>query len=224
MLRRLGVVQVSRGILTGARLGAVALAAAAVVAAGGCDRGDDDSTDAPESNDTGEGVGGAGGAGAEDGVGAGDGGTGPGGGDPPPGRFCPGVQAELGTGVREFQPVRDGDTVWLYRGPQGGYMIYLSVRARGLDAKAVRVDYRETFRASGERLGAGTWKVQLPTDLGDGWWERVGIWGQIDPSWWTRPSEVRGSDVTVEVTLTDRVGCQVRGLGWSVHIHPEPGT
>src|SRR6266508_3415485 len=65
------------------------------------------------------------------------------------------VSMELGTGVREYQAVADGDTVYLYRGPQGGYMIYLSVRARGLDPSDVRLCYTETFTATGRQFGSG---------------------------------------------------------------------
>src|SRR5262245_59480882 len=56
---------------------------------------------------------------------------------------------ELGSGVREYLPVKAGDTVYLYKGPQGGYMIYLSVRATGMDPSDVRLCYTEEFTASG---------------------------------------------------------------------------
>ena len=43
--------------------------------------------------------------------------------------------------MREYESISDGDTVYLYRGPQGGYMVYLSVQARGLDPSDDRVCY-----------------------------------------------------------------------------------
>src|SRR6185295_17077923 len=87
-------------------------------------------------------------------------------------RSCEGIEAILGSGFREFEAVKDGDTVWLFRGPQGGYMIYLSVRAKGLDPTNVTVWYQERFADTGVVFGEGEWKVTLPNSLGDGWYER----------------------------------------------------
>jgi hypothetical protein len=142
---------------------------------------------------------------------------------PPDGHACDGIEADLGTGAREFEPVTDGQTVYLYRGPQGGYMIYLSVRAKGLDPSDVYFSYEETFDDTGEKFGWGTWRVRLTNDLGDGRFERVGIWGEVEPEWWTRPGSIRGRDATVAVTLTDAKGCSISGLGWSIHISEDPG-
>jgi hypothetical protein len=137
-------------------------------------------------------------------------------------RTCDGVEAELGTGAREFEAVGDGDTVWLYRGPQGGYMIYLSVRAKGLDRSLIYLDYTEHRQDTGQLIGTGQWKIQLTNDLGGGWWERVGVWGEIEPEFWTRPSIARGHTVTVAVKLTDKNGCRIDELGWTVNVHPDP--
>jgi hypothetical protein len=154
--------------------------------------------------------------------------AGDGAGPPPMTKACDGVEVQLGTGARSFETVTDGDTVWLYRGPQGGYMIYLSIRAKGLDPSLVYV-YYEIRRADTDQL-IGTsdhegqprpWKVQLPTDLGGGWHERVGIWGEIEPEFWTRPSVARGHTVNVDVTLVDKQGCTVEGLGWTVDVNPD---
>lgn len=131
-------------------------------------------------------------------------------------------EIRVGTGVREFVPVTDGDTVYLYRGPQGGYMIYLSVHGRGLDPSDVNVCYSERFRDDGELVGEGCWRVRLGNDLGAGWFERVGIWGEIEPELWATPRLVRGQDINMNVTLTDKRGCSASG-GWWVHIHEDPG-
>ena len=148
---------------------------------------------------------------------------------PPMTRSCEGIEVELGSGARSYEPVKDGDTVWLYRGPQGGYMIYLSVRAKGLDPSLVYVYYEITRTDTGQLIGVSDnandqespWKVQLPTDLGDGWYERVGIWGELEPEFWTRPSVARGHTVKVEVKVVDKQGCTVEGLGWTVAVHPD---
>ncbi len=139
-----------------------------------------------------------------------------------PPRACDGVEAQIGSGVRAFEPVKDGDTLPLFRGPQGGYMIYLSVRAKGLDPSYVVLHYEETFVDDGELFGVGDWKIQLTNDVGDGWFERVGIWGEIEPELWTKPSSVRGRDAIMKVTLTDLEGCSVGPLGWTIHIDEEP--
>jgi hypothetical protein len=140
-----------------------------------------------------------------------------------PTRNCAGTSMELGTGVRQFQAVRDGDTVYLYRGPQGGYMIYLSVRAKGLDPNDVTLCYKERFTDTGKLFGEGCWKVRLTNDLGNGTYERIGVWGQVDPYYWTRPGAIRGKDATVDVTLVDSKGCG-EDARWSVHISPDPGA
>ncbi len=134
---------------------------------------------------------------------------------------CADTEGILGSGVRSFLPVVDGDTVYLYRGPQGGYMVYLSVRAKGLDPSEVKVCYTDTF-ADGETFGSGCWRVRLGNDLGNGWHERVGIWGQIDTRFWTTPAVVRGQDASISVTMTDLEGCEVSD-GFAVHISSTPG-
>lgn len=60
-----------------------------------------------------------------------------GGGEPDPGSDC-GPQAEptleIGTGLKEFLPLQDGDPLPLIRGSQGGVHLELALRARGIDA------------------------------------------------------------------------------------------
>ncbi|MBI4509757.1 MAG: hypothetical protein HY698_08965 [Deltaproteobacteria bacterium] len=138
------------------------------------------------------------------------------------GRRCEGGEVEVGTGATSFEPVSDGDTVFLYRGPQGGYMIYLGVRAKGLDPSDVHVCYRETFKDTGQVFGEGCWRVRLVNDLGGGVYERVGIWGEVDPMYFTTPGRIRGKDAVVRTTVTDKSGCQGADEWW-VHVSEEPG-
>jgi hypothetical protein len=141
-------------------------------------------------------------------------------------RCGPDVDLELGTGAREFMPVDDGDTVHLYRGPQGGYMIYLSVRARGIDPSDATVCYTETFTSgdeTGEVFGEGCWRVKLTNDLGDGRFERVGVWGEVDERYWTSSFKIKGKRARVDVTISDPRGCSASD-GWDIHIHELLGT
>jgi hypothetical protein len=131
------------------------------------------------------------------------------------------IAFEVGSGVREFMPVKDGDTVYLYRGPQGGYMIYISVRST-MDPSDVDLCYTETFTDTGRQFGKGCWKVVLTNDLGGGMHERVGVWGQVDEKYWTIPGAIRGAFATVTVTATDKNGCTAAG-GWKVHVSSDPG-
>ncbi len=137
---------------------------------------------------------------------------------------CEGAELELGTGFRTYEPVRDGDTIDLFRGPQGGYMVYLSLRARGLEPSDVTLCYTLRFASGtqkGDRFGEGCWKIMLTNDLGDGRHERVGIWGAVESSYWTSPGRIRGQDARVDVTATDGEGCGAKA-GWDVHIAEEP--
>ena len=143
-------------------------------------------------------------------------------GSPPVKGTCDGVEARLGTGAREYQEVNEGTTVYLFRGPQGGYMLMLSIQAKGMDRDLVTVDYTEHRVDTGQLMGTGQWRVMLPNDLGNGWYERVGIWGEIEPEFWTRPTLVRGHRMTVRVKLTDGKGCVVDGLTWTADIAPDP--
>jgi hypothetical protein len=128
---------------------------------------------------------------------------------------------ELGSGVREWLPVNDGDTLYLYRGPQGGYMVYLSVRASGFDRDDATLCYELHVVDTGKDAGEGCWNVRLPNHLGGGMYERLGIWGQIDQSLWTRVSQVRGHTLRVDTELTDENGCKMTD-GWTVDIHSDP--
>jgi hypothetical protein len=138
---------------------------------------------------------------------------------PDPNKAC---ELQLGTGVRQFEPLRDGDTVALYKGPQGGYMIYLSIRARGFVRDRVSFCYKEKFAETGLPFGDKCWLVQLPNDLGDGWFERVGIWGEVSADFWSKPGRIRGQDAILEAVLTDDDGCRAED-GYRVHVSIDPG-
>jgi hypothetical protein len=129
---------------------------------------------------------------------------------------------QLGTGAREILPVSGGDTVTLYRGPQGGYMIYLGVRAVGIDPELSTFCYEQHLADTGELFGAGCWDLRLTTQAADGWYERPGVWAEVDPSFWDRVPELDGRAIDLEGTITDSDGCTAE-TGWdSVKVVLEP--
>jgi hypothetical protein len=134
----------------------------------------------------------------------------------------PGCKLRLGSGVREFQPVNDGDTLFLYKGPQGGYMIYLSVQALGFDPARVNLCYVEKISSTGNVFGDKCWLVKLTNDLGNGWYERVGVWGEVSSEYWTSPGKIRGHTVDVVATLSDEQGCTATA-DFQVFISEDPG-
>jgi hypothetical protein len=144
--------------------------------------------------------------------------------DPPDGgvvtRACEGVTMTLGTGNREFTPVTEGDLVYLFKGPQGGYMIYLSVRAKGIDRDDSTLCYDEYVVDTDLPVGAKCWKIRLTNDLGDGVYERVGVWGELDERYWTYPSAVRGHMLRVRATLSDASGCEASD-SWTAEVSTE---
>jgi hypothetical protein len=142
---------------------------------------------------------------------------------PDPATLCEGAEIELGAGVRAFQEVEDGDTLFLYRGPQGGYMVYLSVRAQGIDPQDANFCYVLHVVDTDREVGKKCWRVTLPNDLGDGRRERVGIWGEVSSQYWGWPSAIRGHTLRVDATLGDARGCHAAD-GWTVEISSDPPT
>jgi hypothetical protein len=137
------------------------------------------------------------------------------------GKTCDGVSMELGTGNREFTSVKDGDTVYLFKGPQGGYMVYLSVRARGIDPSNADLCYVEHVVDTDREVGKKCWKIRLTNDLGDGMYERVGVWGEVYTEYWTRVSAIRGHTLRVTATLSDASGCSATDA-WTANVSPDP--
>ncbi|MEQ1503574.1 MAG: hypothetical protein ABMB14_15155 [Myxococcota bacterium] len=43
------------------------------------------------------------------------------------------IEVEVGTGTAGFEPVADGGPVSFFQGPQGGYHVFVSLRAVGID-------------------------------------------------------------------------------------------
>jgi hypothetical protein len=100
-------------------------------------------------------------------------------------------------------------------------MVYLSVRACGFDPELVYLQYTVHFQG-GDQIGEGQWQIKLPNDLGDGWRERVGVWGQLDQRFWTSPQLVKGHDITVAVKLGDKHGV-CASASYDAHVSTERG-
>src|SRR5688500_19041387 len=141
--------------------------------------------------------------------------------DAPPVKTCDGVTLELGTGNRQFTPVNEDTIVYLFKGPQGGYMVYLSVQARGINPNDATLCYTEYVVDSDLEVGKKCWNIKLTNDLGDGLHERVGVWGEVYSRYWTFPSAIRGHRLRVTATLSDASGCGATD-SWTANVSPDP--
>lgn len=106
---------------------------------------------------------------------------------------------EVGTGTATFEPLEDGQSVPLIEGAQGGWHVWVSIRARGVDPTDVKLDVitypREAGRPRQTRLHA------LDLTARDGWYERVGLVQVL-----SLPECYQDREVVVSVDATDRAG------------------
>jgi hypothetical protein len=141
------------------------------------------------------------------------------------------IEFEVGTGDptgSTFTALPDDGVASLYPGPQGGYHVYLQVRARGLCPN--RVVYERTLREPGqtEVIRNQVQKVPL-VDGGDGSW----VLPRSEPTFvcpsLTPGVATAGRDLDLEVTLTEELkSCDQlagltdapRSLTQHVTIHP----
>jgi hypothetical protein len=92
-------------------------------------------------------------------------------------------RVELGTGESEFEPLVDGQVVPLIAGSQGGYHVWVSVRAGGFRGPRLRMTITtEVVSAeAGATLGERTSELELGFDrTDDGALEFVGWPGVLD--------------------------------------------
>ena len=114
----------------------------------------------------------------------------------------------LGSGVDAFDPLADGDDLGIVQGPQGGFHVYGSVRAVGLDPGDPENLYAEsnpttTFTAyNGDvrvDLGASTYQQGL--DPGpEPYYQMIGRLVILDIA---SPAELDGVTLRIEVVITD---------------------
>lgn len=119
-------------------------------------------------------------------------------------------QATIGTGAVEFQPLADGDTVYVVLGPQGGFHIWGAVRVANLDAGNAD-DLSDPSNpttvfhvyAGGQQVDAdAAHYVQGLDPVGDGTFEMVGRAVILDI---TSDTQLDGMEIrfTVDVTAVD---------------------
>jgi hypothetical protein len=106
---------------------------------------------------------------------------------------------ELGTGEWEFVPLTDEQPVELIFGVQGGYHVWTSFRAEGLDPEGVMLEI-ETQRADDSHPPELS-RVPVDFQMNDGTAELLG-W----PAVLGDPGCVLGDMLRIRVTLTDAHG------------------
>ncbi|MFW6050062.1 MAG: hypothetical protein ACODAU_02740 [Myxococcota bacterium] len=126
------------------------------------------------------------------------------GGEPQVGGDAGAAWLEVGGGEWQFEPLEDGQEVELVRGGQGGYHVWVSLRAGGVDPDNVRMSITtEILSLAGSESGS-----TLDRDLGSapepGTYHYIG-WPAVLPE----PGCADGEEVEVRVTITDRHGTQV---------------
>lgn len=115
------------------------------------------------------------------------------------------LEFDMGTGSPEeplFEPLPADGSADLFPGPQGGYHVYMQVRARGLCPN--RVVYTRKLREPGETVVIRSQTEKVPmVDGGDGFW----VLPRAQPTF-VCPSNtpgvaVFGRDLDLEVTIAE---------------------
>lgn len=116
------------------------------------------------------------------------------------------VECEVGTGVDGFVPIEPGDEVMLIAGPQGGYHVFTSVRLRGIALRdSLRVTVTLRRASDGQYLGPTvTVGSRLFAESDEGWSEVSGLLSIVND-----PSEARGEEVIVRVTVSQDEGAEL---------------
>lgn len=120
-----------------------------------------------------------------------------------------GPYVELGAGRSGFEPVHDGDALELVAGPQGGWHVFLAVRAHGIAVDGSRLYYELREIDSGDIVTRpATYAVRSSSVEQDGdTWSRAGDRAIFNIS---DPAEVVGERFEVEVELEAPSGMRYR--------------
>jgi hypothetical protein len=110
-------------------------------------------------------------------------------------------ELQLGTGKDSFEPLAEGQTVELIHGPQGGWHIWGSLRARGL-ASPLTVVYAVALADTGEVLSSTTYEIE-PLAAGS-WSLWAGLIGYVP-----EPERVAKQPVALSMQVTDARGVQL---------------
>ncbi len=111
---------------------------------------------------------------------------------------------ELGTGTTVFMPIEDGDEIDLVRGAQGGWHIWLSIRAEGLtsDIGSLRI----AMQPADESLPEQSETVGIRFDPPDAEGRRSYLgWAAILAD----PSCTVDETLAIRATFTDPAGAQL---------------
>ncbi|MGB0591841.1 MAG: DUF4876 domain-containing protein [Myxococcota bacterium] len=107
---------------------------------------------------------------------------------------------ELGTGMQAFEALKNGDTIELVAGIQGGWHVDVSLRFAGFGPQGILLSY-EGFDAVGQSISYETQALLSNKSLlpeGEGW-QRVGDRVVLDI---VSPDEVVGAEAVLQVTAT----------------------
>ena len=109
------------------------------------------------------------------------------------------VACEIGTGSIDFEPLTDGETITLTKGPQGGQVYHLWVAARvgNPSASAATVTITARIEQTGELIGRPV-AARLPFDCGAATTDVAGLRYILSVD----PSVVRGKRVVLDLATT----------------------
>ena len=148
---------------------------------------------------------------------------GPDGGDSPPVEPDPDAEIVLGTGEWQWEDVGSLQELTLSRGVQGGYHVWLSVRARGVDPERIRMVLTLLPSVDDSLRVRSDIRIDLdpPADpvVGeDGWFEYIGFPAQL-----SRPWCVVDAPLTATVMLEDQNGITISDQVEIIPIAPAAG-
>lgn len=119
---------------------------------------------------------------------------------------------EVGTGQFDYEPVTEGQELPIVEGPQGGYHVWLGLRARNLDPRNLRID-SQLFDAESDDTGAPPEKVGEPffffVRLFDD--DEMGVYRTAGLPHQVERNRVRDKRLRLEVLVTDRDGRTATG-------------
>ena len=101
---------------------------------------------------------------------------------------------EVGTGESDWMPLRDGDTVSMIAGPQGGFHVWTAIRIMDSSVDSARINLTSRLEATGEPAGNPSSVATTLTLTSDGAREHVGMRNFI-----ADPTQVRGRRVALRV-------------------------
>jgi hypothetical protein len=125
------------------------------------------------------------------------------------------ARLEVGTGTWRFEPLEDGQEVPMVRGAQGGWHVWVSVRAEHLQASTGRLEIEVQPADESAPPESASVGVQFDPPDADGMRSYLG-WPAILSS----PSCAVGETLRVHVTLTTSAGQQISAERYLV---PAPG-